>query len=183
MTRAPDQVDPVVGWRVWDVVDLDGELRLCSLNFWTVWLPGHDTTALCRRALTDLNRVGLPPHNAPEAACTCGVYAARTAGHVLTHARRFRLRSDAVHRVVGRVRLWGEVVEADRGWRGERAYPETIFVPTARGRLSRSGRLPASRRPVEEVGLGLAGYAVPVEIVDCDTYRRLGELLEPDSPD
>jgi hypothetical protein len=182
VTRAPDHLEPVVGWRVWDVVDLDGELRLCSLNFWTVWLPGQGTTAVCRRALADLNRAGLPPHAAPEAGCTCGIYAARTAGHVLSHARRFRLRADAVHRVVGRVRLWGEVVEADRGWRGEHAYPETLFVPTARGGMPRPGRLPAPRRSVEQVGLGLAAYAVPVEIVDCGTYPRLAALLEPRSP-
>lgn len=183
MTRAPDSLEPVVGWRVWDVVELDGELRLCSLNFWTIWLPGQDTTAVCRRALADLNRAGLPPHGAPAAGCTCGVYATRTAGQVLSHARRFGLRADVVHRVVGRVRLWGEVVEADRGWRGEHAYPETLFVPAARGSVRRPGRLPASRRAVEHVVAGLADYAVPLEVVACDTYPRLAALLEPDSPD
>lgn len=183
MTRAPDRIEPVVGWRVWDVVELEGELRLCSLNFWTIWLPGHPTAAVCRRALADVNRVGLPPHAAPSRGCTCGVYAARTAGQVLSHARRFRLRGDAVHRVVGRVDLWGRVVEADRGWRGELAYPETLFVPAVRSRILRPGRLPAPRRSVERIAASLAAYGAPVEVLDCDAYARLAALLEPDDPD
>ena len=32
--------------------------------------------------------------------------------------------------VVGGVRLWGKVTAAERGWRGEHAYPDAIYVPS-----------------------------------------------------
>lgn len=183
MTAAPDTIVPTVGWRVWDVVELDGRLRLCSLNFWTIWLPRRETRAVCRRALVELDRAGLPEHEAPLASCTCGVYAARTAADVLAYAGRFPLRDDAAHRVVGRVRLWGSVVEAELGWRGGRAYPAALFLPTARGRrLTLPGRLARPRLPVEAIGDGLAAYGVPVEIVDGATSRELRSLLEPARP-
>jgi len=180
MSIAPDTLVPFVGWRVWDVVELDDTLRLCSLSFWTIWLPGRETCAVCRRALVDLHRAGIVDHPAPHPLCTCGVYAASRASHVLAYARQFRRRSDSVHRVVGRVRLWGSVVECEGGWRGELAYPAALFVPTGRARAWRSGRIAPPGRPAEEVARGLSEYGVPVEIVDCATDRELAELLEPE---
>jgi hypothetical protein len=31
--------------------------------------------------------------------------------------------------VVGEVSLWGDVVEAECGWRGQYAYPACLFIP------------------------------------------------------
>jgi hypothetical protein len=167
-SAAPEAIEPVAGWRVWDVVELDGSLRLCSLNFWTVWVPGRAAVAICRRSLVDPGRAGLPEHPAPQARCTCGIYATQTARQSLEYSRQFPLRADTVHRVAGRVRLWGSVVECVSGWRGESAYPSALFVPTGERRLR-------SRRPLEEVALGLSVYGVPIEIAD---VRR----LEPSDP-
>jgi hypothetical protein len=182
VSEAPDAVVPSVGWRVWDVVELDGELRLCSLSFWTIWLPHRETTAVCRRALVDLHRSGFVDHPAPHPRCTCGIYATLTAGQVLAYARPFPRRADAVHRVVGRVRLWGDVVECEGGWRGEHAYPSALFVPTGRAHGWRRGRIQAPALPVEHVAIGLADYGVPVEILDCVTESELVTALEPRDP-
>lgn len=179
---APDLVEPVLGWRVWDVVELDGELRLCSLAFWTIWEPGCATGAVCRRALVDVDAAGAPPHTAPGPGCTCGVYATRTAAQALDYSRGFRLRADAAHRVAGQARLWGEVVEGAGGWRSEHAYPHSLAIPTARRTRLRPGRLPRPKLPVEVIARGLRAYGVPVEIVDCATYGELGAILEPRSP-
>jgi len=178
VTRAPDAIDPAVGWRVWDVVPLDGSYRLCSLAFWTIWVPRRAAVAACRRVLVDRSWSRLPDHEAPGEDCTCGIYATQTARQVLEYAKRFRPRSDTVGRVVGRVSLWGTVVECTGGWRASLAYPAALFVPAARGRRPRAGRLPAPRRPVEEIALGLASYGVPVEIVDCSTRSELAALLD-----
>jgi hypothetical protein len=179
VTGAPDAIEPAVGWRVWDVVELDGAYRLCSLAFWTIWVPGRAATAACRRLLVDRSWSRLPDHPAPDERCTCGIYATATAWQVLDYAKRFRLRSDTVHRVVGRVSLWGRVVECEGGWRASRAYPTVVYVPTARGgRRPFIGRMPPPRRPVESIALGLGDYAVPVEIVDCSTRAELVRLLE-----
>ena len=179
VTVVPDAFEPQVGWRVWDVVELDGSYRLCSLAFWTIWVPGRAATAACRRLLVDRSWSRLPDHRAPDERCTCGIYATATARQVLDYAKQFRPRSDTLHRVVGRVSLWGTVVECDGGWRAFRAYPTVLYVATARGRSFQfTGRIPSPRRPVETIAGGLADYRVPVEILDCSTRGELVRLLE-----
>jgi hypothetical protein len=37
-------------------------------------------------------------------------------------------------RVAGRVRLWGTVVECERGWRASHAYPSRLLVALDDGR-------------------------------------------------
>lgn len=178
--RAPDAIEPELGWRVWDVVELDGSYRLCSLAFWTIWQPGTAARASCRRSLINPGRAPVG-HGAPDLACSCGIYAARSARQVLAYARAFRPRSDTVHRVLGTVSLWGTIVECQGGWRAERAYPATLYVPAFR-RRRRLGRKRAPLVPIEDLAFGLADYAVPVEIVDSSTDRELAELVEPRRP-
>lgn len=78
----------------------------------------------------------MPIHSAPAADCVCGIYGAALA----TQARPFLWmpgRDQAAYRVVGRVSLWGRMVQAQRGWRAELGYPERIYVPATSG--SRGG--------------------------------------------
>jgi hypothetical protein len=178
--RVPDAIEPELGWRAWDVVELDGSLRLCSLAFWTIWQPGAGARATCRRSLFNPGRAPVG-HAAPDLSCSCGIYAARSARQVLAYARRFRPRSDTVQRVIGTVSLWGTVVECEGGWRAERAYPSTLYVPSFR-RRRRLGRRFAPRLPIEEIALGLADYGVPIEIVDCTSDRELAATVEPRRP-
>ena len=73
--------------------------------------------------------------------------------------------------MLGRVALWGQVVECERGWRGSHAYPEHIFVPT-----TASDGKPIAR--VDELALGLTDYGVPVELVEGDdNYGALADTL------
>ena len=168
----PDAVEPVLGWRVWDVVELDGAFRLCSLAFWSIWLPGRELRAVCRRAWVDGPTV-LAPHEAPVPRCTCGVYGTRTAGQTLAYSRSVRRRHDTVARAVGRVSLWGRIVEAEAGWRAACGYPASIIVPARASRGARRGPGP------EAIAVGLAAYGVPVELVDASDERELSALLEP----
>jgi hypothetical protein len=58
--------------------------------------------------------------------------------------------------VIGQVRLWGKVIECERGWRAALAYPERLYVPMR----------PAderARRRSAEIAAGLRDYGVPVE--------------------
>jgi hypothetical protein len=96
---------------VWCVRE-DG--RLQSVLYDDVWEPGHGLTATCASG-----------HLAPDAACACGIYAAREPGEAL----RYLVGRDELHvvgRVLGRVALWGTVVEGERGWRASRAYPADL---------------------------------------------------------
>jgi hypothetical protein len=79
-----------------------------------VWEPGRPLAARCEHG-----------HFAPDARCACGIYAARDPAE----ARRYMVGRDepnVVGRVLGRVFLWGVVVEGKYGWRGELAYPAQL---------------------------------------------------------
>jgi hypothetical protein len=53
--------------------------------------------------------------------CTCGIYAAKSLEH---------LRKNGYDRcgIYGEVCLWGTVVEHERGWRAQLAYPKNLFL-------------------------------------------------------
>jgi hypothetical protein len=72
---------------------------------------------------------------------------------------------------VGRVSLWGVVIECERGWRALYAYPARLYVPT---------RLTARhlRLGPGEVAEGLAGYGVPVTVTDASDRSELIEAIE-----
>ena len=178
--RAPDLIEPILGWRVWDVVKLEDELRLCSLAFWSIWMPREEVRATCRRSQIDAVLTGLPAHAAPQPRCSCGIYATKLAAHVLDFSRQVRRRYDKVHRVAGRAALWGSVVESEDGWRSSHAYPASLVVPTFRPRSFRlTRRIAAPTVGVEQIAQGLSSYGVPVEIVDASDERELARILEP----
>ena len=87
--------------------------------------------------------------------------------------------------MLGRVSLWGSVVECEQGWRAERAYPAGLYLPAfaasaSRGRLGRYLR----RRPraigAPEVASGLAAHGVAVELIACRTVADLAHTLATD---
>jgi hypothetical protein len=150
---APDFVEPLVAWRVWRVVERHGELSLASVVKRTVWPAGKPLVAECLKARPFLDWVRRgEPHEAPIERCECGIYAAS-----LDRAEEYLNDSipEALARVLGRVALWGSVVECERGFRASHAYPLALYV------TSRPSREP--RRTPEEIAAGLARYGVTVE--------------------
>ena len=109
---APDYVEALIGWRVWCVVRTRDGLRLASVIQDEVWPDGRELVARCVEH----------EHPAPQESCTCGIHAARDPELV----RSYLLGRDepgTLTRVLGRVLLWGRVVEHERGWRASHAYP------------------------------------------------------------
>ena len=159
---APDYFEPVVGWRTWLVVDYAGALRLRSVAFETVWHPLRELAARCEapRRLWQLFRPA--KHDAPAVPCQCGIYAARDVNEAVGYLTVYDdlLAPVAVHRVIGRVSLWGSVVEAELGWRASRAYPAEIYVPP-RGADGR-------RVDADAIARALGSYRVPIGIVGED---------------
>jgi len=154
---APDYAEALDAWRVWRVVKVDGGHSLASVVQAVVWPAGEALTAECLRAAAPerlLRRlVRRPCHEAPEFDCQCGIYAG-----ALEHVEQYlkELIGDRKGpRVLGRVALWGSVVECERGFRASHAYPQRIFVP-ADTRDSRGTGW-------QEIAVGLSHYGVPVE--------------------
>jgi hypothetical protein len=174
VTVAPDYIEPVVGWRVWAVTKSDGELRLRSLVYNETWLPGQPFVAGCRQRPHPLRRLLRSPqktHEPPDWSCDCGIYATRGVDDALRYAKTYGDRPLRVlHRVLGRVSLWGSVLEYTDGWRAARAYPLELFVP----RLG-----PAASPGAEVIADALADYGVAVEIVEGTGAEKFGRPLEP----
>jgi hypothetical protein len=180
--KAPDYVEPIVGWRLWHVVERDGRLCLVSPLYRTRWSPRRELVAACRRGLEPgvaLYTVPKRRHDAPDPSCGCGLYGGRAAADATAYMTRFfKSREDVLHGVVGTVSLWGTVVEGERGWRASYAYPREIFVPVPvrKSRLLPIGGLRRPRRSPERIADALAAYGVPVRLVECASITELAEI-------
>jgi len=104
---APDYISPIVGYRVWQ-----WDAGLKSLNG-VQWHPRQVIASECRSQRC---------YEAPQAECTCGIYASKK----LEHLRRLGFMENRVH---GEVSLWGTVVEHQEGWRAQFAYPKSFTAP------------------------------------------------------
>jgi len=162
---APDYAEPIGGWRVWFAVDVEGETQLASPVYHLLWKPGTAFVARCLRshALSRLVWRGVRAHEAPAELCSCGVYAASDLSLACAYLGD-RLVPESLswpllHRVLGSVSLWGDVVECERGWRGSHAYPAQLYVCRRNGAGERVLR-------AEELVDELSGYCVPVELIE-----------------
>jgi hypothetical protein len=153
---APDYLEPVIGWRVWRLVKFRRRYLLGSLFNNIAWFPGAALDAHCLQEAPRSRR-----HAAPDEKCYCGIYASR---HEAIDWAAVSGRSLSPL-VLGRVLLWGSVIEAELGWRAAHAYPERIFVPRVHGR--------ALRGEDDLVVDSLAAYGVPVEPVAVASQESL----------
>jgi hypothetical protein len=170
---APDYFEPVVGWRVWLVARQHDALRLRSVAFRTVWDPRAHLVARCEGSSLIARLRRRKTHDAPRGDCGCGIHAAKHLGFAGGYLSTYDdvLAPVIVHRVIGRVSLWGSVVEGEFGWRGSYAYPEHLFVPP---RLMRGPMVDA-----DAIAAGLSPYGVPVEVLDEDEHDEIvGALAE-----
>ena len=121
--RAEHEQEPILGWRLWRLRRNDaGELRLGPTTPRPDWEPGVALRARCSGAHTRLYMVFNPEleatHRSPEPGCTCGIHAMRDVARLTRSMTRAS--------VVGRVAMWGRVIEHSKGWRAELAYPSRL---------------------------------------------------------
>ena len=159
----PDYVEPVDAWRVWRVVMRERRVVLQSLFAGSVWEPGVPLVASCgagHRSRWTPWRKKATDHPAPELDCRCGIYGVKSVAAARSYLETPPLlcRDD---RVIGRVALWGDVVEGPLGWRAAYAYPAELFVPAPV--VAGSGL--RRRAYVDEILSALEEYRVPVDLV------------------
>ena len=103
--------EPILAWRSWTLTgrrDGSGLLLRPVTAGSRPWRPREVTQAACRLAWS---------HEAPNVDCSCGLHATRE----LDLLRRTRCPA-----VLGRVALWGRVIEHEHGYRAELAYPQRL---------------------------------------------------------
>jgi hypothetical protein len=128
--RAPDGIEPVVGWRAWtarrsEADHPDATWGLHSVAYVAEWPVGAPLRARCRL-----------PRNAcrdiPGQRCRCGIYAVNGPVEAYRYMRNPRRvisgTFSGVPIVLGEVALWGRIVVGELGWRGEFGYPRRLFL-------------------------------------------------------
>ena len=103
--------EPIVAWRAWALTghrDGTGLLLRPVAKRARTWRPREVVEASCRASRW---------HEAPDPACTCGLHG--------THGLEV-LRKTKCPAVLGRVALWGRVVEHEHGYRAQFAYPQRL---------------------------------------------------------
>jgi hypothetical protein len=130
-----------------------GEIELAGVVKSVVWPAGKPLVAECLRPRL-ISALRPREHPVPTFRCECGIYATdlREASQYLKDSVPFDL-----GRVVGRVALWGTVVECERGLRASHAYPAALYVPIASG----EGAL----KLAVDVATALERYGVPIELL------------------
>ena len=114
-------VEPVIGWRVWNLSDddRDGPVLWPAGSGADPWPRRRPLEARCTvpRLLTWLRG----RHDPPGLDCRCGIHASDSL-EVVARARPAWLPAP----VIGRVALWGRTIAHERGWRAAAAYPDRL---------------------------------------------------------
>lgn len=157
---APEHsIEPILGWRAWRLHrDAEESLRIVPATPRGAWEPRVPVHATCSGSHTRMYMVFNPElaaaHRSPEPGCTCGIHAMKDPSRLARTGR-----STAV---VGRVAMWGRVLEHTRGYRAEFAYPSRLALVCS-WCLWR-GRMPATPNRVFERG----GWLRPA----CEEHSR-----------
>ncbi len=114
--------EPILGWRAWRLHRMDAGLRIVPTTPRSAWEPRVAIHATCSGSHTREYMVYNPElakfHRSPEPGCTCGVHAIKDPARLA--------RSGRTAAVVGRVAMWGRVIEHTKGYRAEFAYPSRL---------------------------------------------------------
>jgi hypothetical protein len=98
-------------------------------------------------------------HEAPQAHCSCGVYAAKS-------LEQLRHLGYAGVGICGEVYLWGRVVEHSFGWRAQFAYPKAFVLPQESLLFGRFVRREVSVQEVESHLDALTEYGADILMSD-----------------
>lgn len=158
--QAPDFVAPLNGWRSWRAVERpDGATALTSVVRAVEWPARRELAAECLASHWTWWpwRRRRHEHRVPGGECVCGIYAAANVELALHYVDVYE---GIGHRrppaVLGVVKLWGTVLECERGWRAAFAYPARLFV---------LANEPRDDPDPWRIAAGLARYNVPVDVL------------------
>ena len=113
--RVPDGIDPIVGWRAWNV---RGGM-LTGLAYTKPWEPRKQLEAVCGGNDGEDEKC----NRCPSKECNCGVWAFPSIESLNT-----ALAGYADVSVFGEVYLWGRIIECTNGFRAQFAYPKELWL-------------------------------------------------------
>ena len=132
--------EPIIGWRYWlcKVSEELGGPLLCSPLYEQFWLPNERAVCKCDSCHHRVaNSPGVP--HIPRMGVCLNNSRHRAGFHTMSkskdldairHYSYFSPYNERRTRLVsGQVSLWGKVVECEKGYRGQYAYPYELFAP------------------------------------------------------
>lgn len=124
----PDVVEPIIGLRAWVINHGFLASSYTSRNSFggAHWPAREKFSAACEiyRGLPTYSDRKHVVHEAPKQDCSCGVYACERELEIQYNAENGPF-------VWGRVALWGRVVQHNKGWRAQYAYPVSLVLVNA----------------------------------------------------
>ncbi|MEK7501166.1 MAG: hypothetical protein AAB642_03520 [Patescibacteria group bacterium] len=138
--------EPVIAWRAWLIQAHEEKPPWRSKLWWqyllSIYNPGKHWLEWSEKPMesicvppTFLERIRMiklkwAKHGAPDPVCQCGFYGAKTAEDLLCGFDLSVLRTRLGWRplAVGRVALWGRLIEHEQGYRAQFAWPVEIWV-------------------------------------------------------
>jgi hypothetical protein len=154
---------------MWSIVSERGRHRITSPLFRVIWPAASELQAECEARGHWPWRRRKGEHEVPVPRCSCGLHAVAEprylSAYILPPAS-----SQIVRRAIGRVALWGRVIEGTCGWRAAAAFPAELWLPQADNAGQRIDEIDA-------IAMDLADYGVPVHICDAMTPRRVVGML------
>jgi hypothetical protein len=118
-------VEPLLGYRTWEMTDDPPELHGCFHKaLWPTPDEGRDARALCLATESESRGVPHKPSVVPVLGCQCGFYAYWTY-EILQ--KRSSSCSPALVSLRGVVIGWGKAIRAENGWRAKRARPVALL--------------------------------------------------------
>jgi hypothetical protein len=126
---------PILGWRAWAVAETDEGPELTSLVYAHPWPAGEPLQRTCEPGGCLAARWPTQPH-------ACGIHAFKDRADAarfpsMWEARRFSGAGPPGESIVGQVSLWGHVIEHERGYRAEYAYPYSLLLSPEQERFAR----------------------------------------------
>jgi hypothetical protein len=119
----PDQIAVEYGWRAWKVRKKESKAGMTLLQSVShddaFWQPRVPMEAVCKHDCGDV----------PGDQCRCGLYAAMTLPHLKTMRHYFDYDPNESFRLIGKVALWGKVIEGTQGWKATYGYPSELYLP------------------------------------------------------
>jgi hypothetical protein len=147
----------LVGWRGWTFAHPH-----FLTNGKVIWVPGERLEAICTaRWHEDHERI-------PVQGCSCGIYAFTTPNQV-------KEQGYTNQDLLGEVYLWGRVIEHERGFKAEYAYPKNIFAkafelwrPSANAVLRNGPEKKLYDRYLLQSEYVAVRYNVPFQVINTD---------------
>jgi hypothetical protein len=117
----------IEAWRIWRVHDLaltgrPAQTFLAAVaKRGSLWRHRERATAECRAYSSG--------HAAPHPECTCGIWGMKTRDDAIAALSVYLVNHRHLpHYAIGRIHLWGVIVECESGYRAQYAYPAELFA-------------------------------------------------------